>query len=207
MNEELQNRDYIVILARSAYSKYPAPPNLDQAWENAQALITALAQKCEEFDPDGITVYTTSTACQRFNHTTSDKIAEVFAQCSRLEIVNVTDVLQDAIAEYLSSKIAGKAKPNGVIILVILDCEPDDRMEMVRLIVETTEQLDYPEEIGISFLQVGSDLLARGFIKSLDNDLSTAGAKLDIVDAKVLEELDATEDTLLTQVLLDAIYD
>lgn len=207
MNEELHNRDYIVILARSAYSKYPAPPNLDRAWEKAQALITALAQKCEEYDPDGITVYTTSMVCQRFDHTTSDKIAEVFAQCSRLEVVNVTDVLQEAIAEYFSSKAAGKAKTNGLIILVILDCEPDDRMEMVRLIVETTEQVDSPEEMGISFLQVGSDLLARGFIKSLDNNLSAAGAKLDIVDAKVLEELDLTSEDILTQVLLDAVYD
>lgn len=204
MHETLKDRDYVVILARNAFRKYPPPPGLKTAWTQAESAIVDLAQQCEAFDPDGITVYTTALPCHKYDHTTSQKITEIFREYQPVDTVNLTDVLQIAIENYFHRKAQAQAKPNGAIILVILDSEPDDRMEMVNLIVETTQRMERNEELGISFIQVGEDLLARGFLQSLDDDLHQAGAKFDMVDTKVLDKI---EEGSLTQILLDAIYD
>ena len=54
------------------------------------------------------------------------------------------------------------------------------------------------------FAQVGDDSIARGFLSALDDDLGRAGAKLDIVDTKVLGEM---EEKDIPQFLLNALFD
>jgi hypothetical protein len=58
--------------------------------------------------------------------------------------------------------------------------------------------------LAISFVQVGSDPQATKFLKILDDELQSVGAKFDIVDTITIDDM---EDMTLTEVLLNAITD
>lgn len=64
--------------------------------------------------------------------------------------------------------------------------------------------MDIDEELAISIIQVGKDQTATRFLKALDDELQSAGAKFGIVDTVRIEDM---EDMSLTEVLMKAIGD
>ncbi|MBL1174210.1 hypothetical protein [Pantanalinema sp. GBBB05] len=206
----LDNRDYTVLVAKTAPSTAYASPKFHQSWSDAHRAIVTLVQKCETFDPDGITIYISSKdhaagLFRQYRHVTSNVIEEIFNENYPPETLNLLDGLSIALTDYFTRKQAGQTKPNGEMIVVLIDGEPQDRMEIVKTIVEAAEQLDSDHELGIGFVQVGNDLIARGFLNSLDDDLrSRAGAKFDIVHTQTLDNIQAD---CLTEFLKDIIRD
>lgn len=164
----------------------------------------ALARKCEQFDPDGITVYVFAGRFKRYENVTSNLVAQIFEENEPSGSTNLAAVLEDATNNYFKRKAVGQTKPNGETILVITDGEPDDRQAVMRVIIEASRKMDRDEELAISLIQVGNDQGATQFLKMLDNELQTAGAKFDIVDTVTIEEM---EDMTLTEVLMKAISD
>jgi hypothetical protein len=173
-------------------------------WQIAQESTLALARKCEEIDPDGITIYVFSGRFRRYDNVTSDKVAQVYLENDPMGRTDLASVLQDAIDSYLGRKAQGSAKANGETILVITDGEPDDRKAVMKQIIETSRKLDRDDELAISLIQVGSDRQATEFLKALDDQLQGAGAKFDIVDTITIDDM---EDLTLAEVLLNAIKD
>jgi hypothetical protein len=205
----LQDRDYTVVVARTATLKPSSPPGFEDRWNAAHDAILTLASKCEELDPDGITVYISSKDSEppfkRYRQVTSDQLLRVFDANYPPTTLNLLDGLQAALDDYFDRKTAGKTKPNGEIIVVLIDGEPADRMAVAHAIVTATHKLDQPQELGIGFAQVGEDVITTGFLTALDENLrSTAGAKFDIVKTKVLETI---EPTALTEFLSDIFSD
>jgi hypothetical protein len=166
----------------------------------------ALAQKCEEFDPDGITIYISCKSRGGFveyKHTQSDRIQQIFASHYPPSELNLLDGLQLALNDYFARKSTGEAKANGEIIIVLIDGEPKNRMAIAQTIVKASQQIDRDEELGIGFAQIGDDMIAKGFLNALDNDLRTsAGARFDIVSTRSLAEIGPHS---LTEFLLDVI--
>lgn len=207
-DELLRNRDYTVIVAKTAAGVGVAPPNFEERWATAHDAIVGLAQTCERFDPDGITIYISSKdhtdGCfKQYKQVSSEQISVIFDENYPPEELNLLDGLQVALNDYFASKAANQTKPNGAIIVVLIDGEPRDRMNIVKTIVKATEQIETDEELGIGFAQVGDDLIAKGFLTALDEDLrSQANAKFDIVHTRAL---DTTEPTCLTHFLTDII--
>jgi hypothetical protein len=163
-----------------------------------------LARKCEEFDPDGITIYLFSGRFRRYDNVTSDKVTQIYQENEPMGRTDLAAVLQDALNNYFQRKTAGKTKPNGETILVITDGEPDDRKAVMRQIIEASRKLDRDEELAISLIQVGHDRQATEFLKALDDQLESAGAKFDIVDTITIDDM---EDMTLAEVLLNAVTD
>jgi hypothetical protein len=64
--------------------------------------------------------------------------------------------------------------------------------------------MEKDEELGISMIQVGNDPQATKFLKALDDQLQSVGAKFDICDTITLDDL---EDMSLADVLMNAITD
>jgi hypothetical protein len=87
---------------------------------------------------------------------------------------------------------------------VITDGEPDDRKAVFEVIIQATRQMEKDEELAISMIQVGADAQATKFLKALDDQLQSVGAKFDICDTITLDDL---EDMSLTDVLMNAITD
>jgi len=200
----VQDRDYTLIVDKSGSMSTPDQTGGKSRWEIAQESTLALARKCEQLDPDGITVYVFSGRFKRYDDVTSSKVAQVFQENDPVGTTNLAIVLQDAIKNYFQRKAAGKTKPQGETILVVTDGEPDDRRAVFEVIINATQQMERDEELAISFIQVGSDPQATKFLKAIDDQLQGVGAKFDICDTVTLDDL---EDMSLSEVLLNAIHD
>ncbi|MEP0856499.1 VWA domain-containing protein [Trichocoleus sp. DQ-U1] len=199
-----ENRDYTLIIDKSGSMSTPDQPGGRSRWDAAQESTLALARKCEQFDPDGITVYLFSSRFKRYENVNSSKVAQIFQENDPAGTTNLAGVLQDAITAYFQRKAAGQTKVGGETILVVTDGEPDDRKGVMRAIIEASRQMERDEELAISMIQVGSDATAARFLKALDDDLQGAGAKFDICDTITLDDM---ADMTLAEVLLNAIAD
>ena len=200
----IKDRDYTLILDKSG-SMSKREPNADKSrWQSAEESTLALARKCEQFDPDGLTVYLFSSRFKRYDNVTSEKVEQIFLENDPVGSTNLTAVLEDAFRDYFERKAKGKTKANGETILVITDGEPDDRRSVIESIINASRKLDRDEELAVSFIQVGQDLSAREFLKALDDQLLKVGAQFDIVDTITMDEM---AEMSLTEVLMKAIED
>ncbi|MEA5616369.1 VWA domain-containing protein [Cronbergia sp. UHCC 0137] len=198
----LENRDYTLIIDQSSSMATPDQKGGMSRWLALQESTFALACKCEEFDLDGITVYLFSRKFQRFDYVTSAKVAQIFSENTPGDTTNLCGVLQDAINNYFKRKADGKTKPKGEVILVVTDGIPCDRQSVFNMIIDATHRIDNDKELRIAIIQVGADSQATKFLKALDDQLQSVGAKFDICDTITLDEL---EQMSLTDVLLKVI--
>ncbi|MEB3826658.1 vWA domain-containing protein [Phormidium sp. CCY1219] len=200
----IENRDYTLIIDKSGSMSIADQPGGKTRWNSAQESTLALARRCEEFDPDGITVYLFSGRFKRYDNVTTAKVEQIYQENEPMGRTNLAAVLQDAVTNYFQRKSAGETKPEGETILVVTDGEPDDRRAVMELIIQASRKLDRDEELAISFIQVGKDPQALRFLKALDDELQGVGAKFDIVDTITMEDM---EEVPLKEVLLNAIVD
>ncbi|AFY52938.1 uncharacterized protein containing a von Willebrand factor type A (vWA) domain [Rivularia sp. PCC 7116] len=200
----LENRDYTLIIDKSGSMATPDQKGGRTRWIAAEESTFALASKCEQFDPDGITIYTFSGRFKRYENVTSNKVIQVFQENDPSGTTDLASVLKHATDNYFERKAAGETKENGETILVITDGEPDDRKAVMKVIIETSRRMDKDEELAISFIQVGKDPHATRFLKVLDDEMQSAGAKFDICDTITMDDM---EDYSLSEVLLNAIID
>ncbi|MEO1428246.1 MAG: VWA domain-containing protein [Cyanobacteria bacterium J06633_8] len=200
----LENRDYTLIIDKSGSMATPDQKGGRSRWLAAEESTFALASKCEQLDPDGITLYTFSGKFKRYENVTSNKVTQVFQENDPSGTTDLASVLKHATDNYFERKNAGETKLNGETILVITDGEPDDRKAVMKVIIETSRRMDKDEELAISFIQVGKDPHATRFLKVLDDEMQSAGAKFDICDTITMDDM---EDYSLSEVLLNAIID
>lgn len=200
----LQNRDYTLIIDKSGSMSIPDQRGGRTRWEEAQESTLAVARKCEQFDPDGITVYVFSSRFKRYDNVTASKVAQIFLENEPMGRTDLAGVIEDALNNFFQRKASGQVKAEGETILVVTDGEPDDRKAVMKVIVEASRNMDRDEELGISLIQVGNDAQATRFLKALDDELEGVGAKFDIVDTVTLDQM---EDMTLAEVLVAAIDD
>ena len=200
----LENRDYTLIIDKSGSMATPDQKGGRSRWVAAQESTIALASKCEQLDPDGITIYLFSGKFKRYENVTTAKVSQIFKENDPSGTTDLAGVLKHATDDYLQRKTAGQTKLNGETILVVTDGEPDDRKAVMKVIIEASRRLDKDEELAISFIQVGNDPQATRFLKILDDELQSAGAKFDICDTVTMDDM---EDMSLSEVLLNAITD
>ena len=209
MDETLLNdRDYTVIIAKTTVDSGTKPPGFAERWTAAQAAVLNLVQVCEAFDPDGITVYISCRSPQadcifkKYEQVKSANLEQVIEAGYPPGNINLLEVLQTELEDYFARKAAGKTKANGEMIVVLLDGEPSDRMAVANAIKAATHKMDVEQELGIGFVQIGEDLIAKGYLAALDDNLQAAGAKFDIVHTALLE---AIEPDALTAFLMQVL--
>ena len=200
----LENRDYTLIIDKSGSMATPDQKGGRSRWVAAQESTLALASKCEQFDPDGITIYLFSGRFKRYENVTASKVTQIFRENDPSGSTDLAAVLKHATDNYFERKAARQTKANGETILVVTDGEPDDRKAVMKVIIEASRHMDRDEELAISFIQVGTDSQATKFLKILDDELQGAGAKFDICDTITIDDM---EDYSLSEILLNAIND
>ncbi len=200
----LENRDYTLIIDKSGSMATLDQKGGKSRWVAAQESTFALASKCEQLDPDGITVYVFSGKFKRYENVTSSKVTQIFRENDPSGTTDLAAVLKHATDNYFDRKAAGQTQSHGETILVVTDGEPDDRKAVMKAIIEASRRMDRDEELAISFIQVGTDPQATRFLKVLDDELQGAGAKFDICDTITMENM---EDVTLSEILLNAIND
>lgn len=200
----LDDRDYTLIIDQSGSMATVDPTENKSRWSIIEQCTLALAQQCEEFDLNGLSVYFFSNRFKRYRNITSSKVHQLFQENAPQGGTNLTVVLQDAFNQYFQRKSDGQAKPNGETIIVLTDGEPDHGVSVSEIIVTASQKIERDEELAISFIQVGSDPKATKFLKTLDDQLQMLGAKFDIVDTVTVEDM---KNMTLQDVLLNAVVD
>ena len=200
----IENRDYTLLIDKSSSMATADQLGGKTRWEIAREATCALAQKCEQIDPDGITVYVFSGRFRRYDNVTSEKVTQIYEENEPMGRTDLASVLQDALDNYFQRKAARKTKPNGETFLVVTDGAPTDSKAVMRLIIDASRKIDRDEELALSLIQVGKDKKATEFLTALDDQLQAAGAQFDIVDTITVENM---QDMSLSEVLLNAITD
>jgi uncharacterized protein YegL len=200
----LQNRDYTLIIDKSGSMVNRDMPNGQTRWQAMQEATLAIASRCEQFDPDGITVYLFASRFKRYENVTTAKVQQIFQENEPMGSTALDAVLEDAFNRYFQRKAAGQAKQEGELILVVTDGEPNDQRAVMKVIIEATRKMQRDSELGVSFIQIGKDAQATRFLRALDDELTRAGAQFDICDTITMDEV---EDTPINEVLMNALND
>jgi Mg-chelatase subunit ChlD len=200
----ISNRDYTLILDKSGSMATKDQAGGRSRWHAARESAAALAAKCEENDPDGLTLYVFGSRFKRYEHVTASRVDRVFDENEPSGGTDLAGELQHAFKSYFERRARQGSDARPETILVVTDGEPDDGAAVIKTIVAASRKLERDEELGVSLVQVGKDPNARRFLKLLDDELLPSGAKFDIVDTVTLDEM---EDMGLTEVLLGAVND
>lgn len=201
----LGNRDYTLILDASGSMGIDDQQGGKSRWEAAEEGTLAISRKLQQYDEDGITVYTFGSGFKKFENVTDKTVNRIFKEVEPNGGTNLAGVLEAALGDYFNRKAQGKTKADGEIIVCVTDGEPNCTTSAKQVIAKYTQKMDRDEELGISFLQIGNDDRAKAFLTSLDDDLVPKfGAKFDIVDALTMDEVG---NRTISEVLLAAIND
>lgn len=185
-------------------------------WFEAREALAGVAQLAAKYDADGIDI------CFLNSEETGKGVsaADVNRLFDRVEPDGITptgEKLEFLLLDYLLRLEAAKAEAEAgrpaalkeikpVNFLVITDGAPTDDPESV--IVTAARRLDagkFPiNQVGIQFIQIGSDPSATEALRELDDDLAGKYHVRDIVDTTPYtgQALDAT---MLTKILLGGI--
>ncbi|HBQ99652.1 MULTISPECIES: VWA domain-containing protein [unclassified Roseofilum] len=204
MSIDLENRSYTLIIDKSGTMAKKDCEAGKSRWEVMQETTLAIASKCEQLNSDGVTIYTFSSKFRRYDHVTSEKVEEIFRENEPVGRTEMAQVLQDALNNYFQRKEQGQAKLGGETFLVVTDGQPDHPKAVIDAIITATQKIERDDELALSFIQIGHDAEATTFLKTLDDDLQSAGARFDIVDTITINEIEE-EGIALKEVLIRAM--
>ena len=164
-----------------------------------------LAQELGNHIPTlAVTVF--NTTFQTYPNCDPAKIHDLYVTLTPEGCTDVIDPLKDRIDHFLRSHDANHKK---LLVAVIHDGMPNEPggpeqapPALKRAIIDLTKSLDSPDQVTITFLQIGDSFEGGRFLTELDDNLVSEGAKYDIVDTKTFAEVKAKG---LRQCLLDAI--
>jgi len=195
---KLSEYDFVVVIDKSGSMGEPVKPGSSVTrWEAVQDSAMTIVRDVEKFDADGLgLVLFSGTGIVSKDGVTSQNIREVFASTRPSGTTPLAEALTEAF------KLAGKSDKKDFIV-VFTDGVPDDKAAAAKVIIEQANRQETDDALTVLFVQVGEDGPAAAYLKSLDDDLTSA--KFDIVDAKTQAEADAFPST--AELILAAIND
>ncbi len=183
----LSEYDFVVAIDTSGSMAEPDKAGSSTTrWEAVQETAMTFIRDVQQIDQDGLGLVLFGRQVVSFDNVTADKAREVFATHSPRGSTPLAEALDAAFA------LAGKSDKKDFIV-VFTDGVPDDRDAAAKRIIQQANSQANDDDCAVLFVQVGDDAAATRFLQSLDDEL--AGAKFDIVDAKIVTEADAFNST------------
>ncbi|KAM0791536.1 hypothetical protein ACM66B_005985 [Microbotryomycetes sp. NB124-2] len=173
--------------------------SMEMFWEDS--LRPALAQVVDtaaRYDSDGVDICFMNDRT-RITSKSSREIMSLFQRVWPSKSTPTASALRRVIDPYLSElrnwqiegKPAGYPRPKPMNLIILTDGEPDRGESPEQVIVDTARALDQmrmpPSQIGLQFVQIGSDDEAARFLQSLDDDLKAKHGIRDMVDTTLFD--------------------
>jgi len=143
------------------------------------------AREASKWDTDGIDVLTFGSSVKAYPNITAD---------------NAEDIIGKLVAKEGSTDTAGLIKKAyemhkagaypQTVLFICTDGVPNDKQAVEKTIIDITNEIKDEHEFAISILKVGTEPTVDAWLKELDDNLTSKGAKYDIVDVKNLDEVD-----------------
>ena len=200
VENDLTKYDFIIAIDRSA--SMGDVHKSTSRWEAAEESTIGLARQVEKFDDDGIDVVLFNDRVKYLSGVKSSDVSRIFQETSPMGGTDTTGLVLEVAKRYFERKAKGNAKP--VICQVITDGRPENESTLQQAIIDISRKLDRDEELSFQFIQYGNDKRATDFLKNLDDNLVSKGAKFDIVDTITADELG---DMTIVDLLLKAVND
>lgn len=178
-------------------------PNKDGSavtrWDYMQETATTFARDAAAIDADGFgLVIFSGNGITSHDNCNVDDVTKIFKERTPRGTTPLAEALTAALK-------LGEASTKKKMIVVYTDGVPDDAQAAAKVIIDQANKQATDEELTFLFIQVGNDDGATAYLKSLDDDLQSKGAKFDIVDTKTIEEADKFASTV--ELLANAIDD
>ncbi len=164
-------------------------------WEWCGAQTAALAQQYQTAAPNGLSVVLFSTGTKIFPNVKVQEIPHIFTEFRPGGITNAATAVRQTLGDYFSRKNMTNGNVKPLLVAVITDGEPTDKGALVQVIAQAMSEMRRPDEIRITFLQVGNDLDGSDFVERLQRQFP-------IVSSKTFVQLQRTG---LTRALVDCI--
>ena len=166
--------------------------------EDVRSVVEVLAYILKRFDPDGITVYSTSESARIVTKKTKD-ILKFMNSTRTVERSNMEHSLGNIISDYLHSFDRLKLKvfsrwavrksfPQALSIYVFTDgmWQPkNDPYDPIASLSRRLQSENLPRsQVGIQFIRFGQSIEGIKRLQKLDSSLSTRAQPLDIIDTE-----------------------
>ncbi|GAA6003816.1 uncharacterized protein JCM10292_003394 [Rhodotorula paludigena] len=183
-------------------------PSMVDYWDETRSALMGVVEKCTKYDKDGIDVLFLNAEERRMANVTDPALVErAFREVEPQGSTPTGMVLDELLREYVervedAKQTRERVKP--LLVLVLTDGRADDPDMVKDIIVEMAQRLDEvrapPYQLGIQFVQIGSDPDARAFLQELDDDLKPQLGVRDMVDCTPFEG-EITPDFILKAAL------
>ena len=168
----------------------PEPPKFDPAhpptrWEKAVVGLNGIVAEVAKIDPDGVDVVCFSSGADSAEwHRNIKDMNGLEAAVTAKEPSGECHMGQ-AMEAVLKEAFERGFEERPCSILVLTAGRPDDHEALDKVIAEAATKVKKASDLSITFVQVGDDEWAEGYLKHLDEELTTTNAEgetIDIVD-------------------------
>jgi hypothetical protein len=199
----LSSRDVIILLDKSSSmgdKDCPAPqtglrlfsrmgeetPDVSR-WDWCEAELLDMSRMAGGALRQGLRLVLFSSDQNVYDRVRLNEIPRVFQENYPGGSTNEAAALKAQLDWYFQNKAAGRTRP--VVIAVITDGLPNNARALKKAIIDATHAMDRPDEVAITFLQVGRDRHGVNLVHEMDDDLVRQGAVFDIVASKDFGQL------------------
>lgn len=155
-----------------------APRSMSR-WDWCLNQTVDLSRQTAQVLPQGLTLVFFSGNDSVYHNVRADMIPALFRQNSPDGGTNLVGAMKHQLDDYFRSVSMGNSQP--LVIAVVTDGDPDNPRALKDLIINATQKMTSPDQISISFLQVGNDSKGGNLLEELDNELTAKGASYDVV--------------------------
>ncbi len=154
-------------------------PRSMSRWDWCLNQTVDLARQTAQVLPRGLTLVFFSSSDSVYQNVRSEMIPNLFSRNSPEGGTNLVGALKRQLDDYFRAQSMGNTEP--LVLAVVTDGDPDSPRALKELIVQATHRMTSPDQISITFLQVGNDSKGGNLLDELDHGLTMEGAGYDIV--------------------------
>ncbi len=159
-------------------------------WEWCQHQTADLSRQTQGIFQQGITIVLFSSGFVTLPNVTVDAVPRIFENNFPMGGTNLAPPLAMQIGEYFRRRQMSNGRARPVMIGVITDGCPTNKMAVKEAIVEATQMMRDPQEITIVFFLIGAmDFMGERFVNDLATNLTRQGARYQIVKQVTFSEL------------------
>ncbi len=200
----LENRKYVLILARDEPPNLASSPGWSQDWQDAESILLKIAETCHHLSPNNLDVYVASHPHYCYENILPHELNHVFTHSFAPPEIDLYSPMAKVLDTYFRDRHHGPDSPQGLIIITVMDCEPPNRYAIIQLLLDAAKKVESETEIGLLFAQVGEDERAKAFLQTLDRELHRTNINFDIIDTPTLLHLNPDR---INHFLLGALFD
>ena len=216
---EMQNYDVVVLIdssksmsrsvttdARFCSTINPGvavTPDGQSRWQWCSEQTDILSKQLKNKLKDQLKVVVFSESYKEYQNVDLGSVPTFFISNRPGGMTNATTALRSQFRAFFAARDKQKGEVRPLLVAMITDGAPDDPISLKQVIIDATKKMHKPDEIAITFLQVGVDPKATKYLKDLDDSLVASNARYDIVTSKSFDQLN---NSGLAIALLDAVH-